>query len=45
MERVLEAAMEGCRAVFAIMQAAVREHAAALLGARNGRVTVENAFS
>jgi exosome complex component RRP41 len=44
MERVLEAAMEGCRAVFDIMQAAVRERAATLLGARGGHAMIDNVF-
>lgn len=37
MGQVLEAAMEGCQAVFAYMQTAVRERASLLLGARSGR--------
>jgi len=45
MERVMEAAMMGCMAVFEIMQAAVREGLAALLAARNGRATVQCSFS
>ena len=36
MESLLEAAMEGCRAVFDVMQAAVREHATNQLGALEG---------
>jgi exosome complex component RRP41 len=44
LERVLEAAMEGCRAVFDILQAAVREHAATVLAARSGSTNVVNAF-
>lgn len=44
MDRILEAAMEGCRAVFEIMQAAVREKATTLMAARNGRAITENAF-
>lgn len=45
LERVLEAAMDGCRAVFDILQAAVRERAALLLSARNGHGTILNALS
>jgi exosome complex component RRP41 len=45
LQRVQSAAMEGCRAVFEIMQAALRERSNTLLGARNGHATVENAFS
>ena len=40
LEQVLEAAMEGCRAVFEIMQAAVRERASTLLAARNGHALI-----
>jgi exosome complex component RRP41 len=40
MEQVLEAAMEGCRAVFDIMQAAIRERASSLLAARNGQALI-----
>ena len=43
-ERVLAAAMEGCAAVFDIMQASVRERAAALLAARNGNASIESGF-
>lgn len=45
MERVLQAAMEGCRTVFVYMQAAVREHAALQWSARNGRANVVQCFS
>mmetsp|Transcript_109505 Transcript_109505/g.223816 ORF Transcript_109505/g.223816 Transcript_109505/m.223816 type:complete len:287 (+) Transcript_109505:259-1119(+) len=45
LDRVLEAAMAGCRAVFEILQAAVRERAAALMGLRNGTGTVTGAFA
>jgi exosome complex component RRP41 len=45
MERVLEAAMDGCRAVFDILQAAIRERASLLLGMRNGQGTVINSFA
>lgn len=45
MERVMEAAMDGCRAMFDIMQAAVRENAAAFLAAQNGRATIQYSFS
>lgn len=44
LERVLEAGMEGCRTIFDIMQAAVRERASILLGAQNGRLHIEKAF-
>lgn len=43
-ERVLAAAMEGCAAVFDIMQASVRERAAAQLAARNGNASIESGF-
>ena len=43
-ERVLSAAMEGCAGVFDIMQASVRERAAALLAARNGNASIESGF-
>jgi exosome complex component RRP41 len=36
LERVMEAAMDGCRAVFDVLQAAVRERASLLLSARTG---------
>lgn len=46
LENVLEAAMEGCRAVAQQLQAAIREHAASLLMSRSGQVsTIENAFA
>jgi len=45
MERVLEAAMTGCQAIFEIMQAAVKERAATQLAARNGTASVELAFT
>lgn len=44
LHRVQTAAMDGCRAVFEIMQAAVRERAATLLSARQGHASVSNAF-
>lgn len=40
LERVLEAATDGCRAVFELMQAAVQEKAAAALAARSGRANI-----
>lgn len=40
LERVLEIAMEGCRAVFGMMQTAVREHASRQMRARNGLATI-----
>mmetsp|Transcript_54095 Transcript_54095/g.161945 ORF Transcript_54095/g.161945 Transcript_54095/m.161945 type:complete len:251 (-) Transcript_54095:717-1469(-) len=39
-EKVLVAAMDGCNAVFEVMQSSVRERAATLLAARNGNATV-----
>jgi exosome complex component RRP41 len=45
LHRVQAAAMEGCRAVFEILQAAVRERATTLLSARKGHAMVENAFA
>lgn len=45
LERVLEAAMDGCRAVFDVLQAAIRERASTLLGMRNGQGTVINSFA
>lgn len=40
MLHVLEAATEGCRAVFDYMHAAVKEHTASILAARSGRAAV-----
>lgn len=40
LQRVLDAAMEGCRAVFEILQAAIRERAFNLLGGRAGEGNV-----
>jgi exosome complex component RRP41 len=40
-ERVLDAAMESCQAVFQIMQAATREHASVHLASMNGRASIE----
>jgi exosome complex component RRP41 len=37
LDRVLEAAMDGCRAIFEVMQAAIRERATLLLGMRSGQ--------
>ena len=45
MEKVLGAAMDGCRAVFDIVQAALRERATLLLGMRNGHGKVGNSFA
>jgi exosome complex component RRP41 len=45
MQGVLEAAMEGCRAVFDVMQVAVRQDASRLLNARNGKAVVIDAFA
>lgn len=39
-ERILEAGMEGCRAVFQTMQAAIKERVSMLLAAKQGRATV-----
>ena len=39
LEKVLDAAMDGCRAVFDVLQAAVRERATLLLSARSGQNT------
>jgi exosome complex component RRP41 len=44
MERVLEAAMEGCKAIFQFMQAAVREQALLRLSAKQGRASVTQSF-
>lgn len=40
-QTVLDAAVEGCEAVFEIMQASVRERAATLMAAYNGNIHVE----
>lgn len=45
LDRVLEAAMAGCRAVFDVLQAAVRERASALMGLRDGQGTVIDSFA
>jgi exosome complex component RRP41 len=44
LDRVLEAAMDGCRAVFDIMQAAIRERASILLRLRSGHGSVIHSF-
>jgi len=44
LERVLDAGMEGCHAVFEILQAAIRDRASTMLAARSGQATIENAF-
>lgn len=44
LHRVQGAAMDGCRAVFEILRAAVRERATMLLSARKGQAMVSNAF-
>jgi exosome complex component RRP41 len=44
LERVLDAAMDACRNVFDILQAAIRERAGTLLAARSGHATVHDAF-
>jgi exosome complex component RRP41 len=43
-QTVMEAAIQGCHAVYEHMQAAVRERATIVLAARSGRATVTNAF-
>jgi exosome complex component RRP41 len=45
MDRVLQAAQEGCLAIFDIMQAAIRERSAALLKARSGHAQVLYSFT
>jgi exosome complex component RRP41 len=45
LDRVLEAAMAGCRVVFDIIQAAVRERASALMQLRNGQGTIIDSFA
>jgi exosome complex component RRP41 len=45
LEQVLDAAMDGCHAVAQQLQAAIREHATALLMARAGQARVQNAFA
>jgi exosome complex component RRP41 len=45
LERVQEAAMDGCRAVFDTLQAAIRERASTLLVARSGHGTIKSALS
>ena len=44
LERVLDAAMDGCRAVFDILQAAIREHASKILAIRSGNGSITQAF-
>jgi exosome complex component RRP41 len=44
LERILEAAMEGCQLMAEIMQAAVRERASTLLAARQGNLSLELAL-
>jgi len=45
LNRVLEASMAGCRAVFDVLQAAVRERADTLMGLRKGHGTVIDSFA
>lgn len=45
LDRVTEAAMAGCRAVFDVLQAALVERAETLMGLRNGTGTVVDAFA
>jgi exosome complex component RRP41 len=45
LEKVMHAAQEGCGAVFEIMQAAIRERSAALLGSRAGNGPVRCSFN
>mmetsp|Transcript_5164 Transcript_5164/g.7476 ORF Transcript_5164/g.7476 Transcript_5164/m.7476 type:complete len:276 (+) Transcript_5164:119-946(+) len=44
LEEVLDAAMDGCRAVAQHLQAAVREHSASLLTARSGQARILYSF-
>jgi exosome complex component RRP41 len=43
LELVLDAAIEGCRAIFEILQASIRERASTLLGVRSGEETIMSA--
>jgi len=46
LETVLDAAMDGCRAVFDILQASIREHSTSLLHSRAGQFSmVQHVFS
>ncbi|KAL7578420.1 hypothetical protein ACA910_012815 [Epithemia clementina (nom. ined.)] len=45
LEQVLEAAMEGCRAVFEVMQAAVRDRAVSVLAMNRGQTKMVELFS
>ncbi|KAL3945366.1 MAG: hypothetical protein SGBAC_000571 [Bacillariaceae sp.] len=45
LERVLDAAMDGCRAVFDILQAAIQEHASKILSIRNGNGGIDTPYS
>lgn len=45
LDTVLEAAMAGCRAVFAVLQAAVLERAEALMSLRKGTGTIVDSFA
>ena len=45
LERLLDAAMDGCRAVFDILQASIRERAATLTTSRTGQLAIEDIFA
>ena len=45
LEKVMEAAMDGCRAVFDIMQEAVREKATEVFAVRSGHAQIVDSFS
>ena len=45
LDQVMEAAMDGCRAVFDILQAAIRERATSLIALRSGTTTLEHVFA
>ena len=45
LDQVMEAAMDGCRAVFDILQAAIRERATTLIASRAGNTTLEHVFA
>ena len=45
LDKVLEAAQAGCRAVFDVLQASLRERAEVLMGLRNGHGTIVDSFA
>ena len=45
LELVLDAAIEGCRAIFEILQAVIRERASTLLGVRTGEESIISAIA